>query len=74
MATRITPEQRKAVLELIQAIAETIKELGSVPAGHLYARLMDKMSIETFQTIVDTLVKAKIIENKGFLLTYIGPR
>lgn len=65
--------QLQAALQMAAAVAEAIRELGSVPNGHLYARLMGKLSLESYNSIIQTLVKAKLVENKNDLLTWIGP-
>ena len=36
--------EKKAVLQVVVAIAQTIRSLGSVPSGHLYARVMGTLS------------------------------
>ena len=56
-------------------VADAIQELGSVPAGHLYAAVMGHMSLETFEGIVGVLVGAKLVRrDASHLLTWIGPR
>lgn len=69
----LTPEQAKAALAMTQAVAETIKTLGEVPSGHLYARLMDKMSLETYNSLIGLLKRAKLVEEENNLLKWIGP-
>jgi len=55
------------------AIAECIRELGSVPSGHLYARLMEYMSIETYEKLIGILVEAgKIKRHPSHLLEWVG--
>ena len=51
-------------------ILEAITEAGSdgIPSGHLYSMLMGTISLEIYQSIIDALVKAKEITNKGHLL------
>lgn len=53
------------------AIAEAIKSLGSVPSGHLYARLMDKMELDEYNTIIAALEHVGIIRVTNHLITYI---
>jgi len=67
--------QRNAVREVAIAIAGAIKELGSVPSGHLYARLMDQMSLATYEKIVGALIGAGLVRKEpSHLLVWIGPR
>ena len=66
--------QAKAFLNATLAVSDAIRELGSVPSGHLYARLMEYLSIEVYQRIIDLLVEAKVVTNKGHLLTWVGQK
>ncbi len=58
---------------VVGAIDDAIKEAGEkgIPEGHLYAMLMDKMSLEFFTGIIKLLVKVGKIKNKNHLLTTI---
>jgi len=58
-------------LAVIEAIHQAIKESGTdgIPSGHLYVALMEKMSLHTYQTIIDILCDAGKIKNTGHLLT-----
>lgn len=62
-----------AGMAAIMAVAETIRELGSVPSGELYARLMGSISLESYGQIVGTLERAGLIEERGHLLRWVGP-
>lgn len=64
--------QEKAAVEIVLAVGSAIKELGSVPNGHLYARLMGQMSLETYNKIIALLVKTGAVKNDNHLLTWIG--
>ena len=70
-----TREQVHAAIEAVKAIAETIRKLGEVPSGHLYARLMGAgMSLETYHQIIATLKRAGLIEElPSHLLRWTGP-
>jgi hypothetical protein len=69
----MTP-QEKAALEIVLVVGDAIKELGSVPSGHLYAQLMGRMSLDSYNKIIGMLKNAKVIKEEGHLLTYIGPK
>lgn len=70
-----TQSKLNAALKATQAIAEAIRELKEVPSGHLYANLMNQMSLDTYNQILDVLTKAKLISVDGFhLITWIGPQ
>jgi len=60
-------------LQIAAAMAEAIRSLGSVPSGHLYARLMGHVNLETYELIISVLVKANLVKQENFLLTWIGP-
>ena len=67
-----TAEQKRALVLAVQALADAIRELGSIPSGHLYARLMDKLSLETYQILIGVLKQAGKVKEENFLLTWIG--
>jgi hypothetical protein len=68
----ITAEERRAVLTLINVIAEAIEALGTVPSGHLYARVMQYMSLATYETILRMLEDAGKITIKHHEITWKG--
>lgn len=59
---------------LTTIIADAIKELGSVPSGHLYAQVMAHMNLQTYQVIIDTLKGAKLVTVKNHLIEWVGPK
>lgn len=67
-----TKEQVNAYIQIVKAIAETIKELGSVPSGHLYAMVMSKMDIHMYNNIITLLKKNGFITEEYHVLTWIG--
>ena len=69
-------EQKRlaAVAGLIAAVAETIRDLGSVPSGHLYAQLMGHMSFESYEAIIGWLVRSGVVRREpSHLLVWTGP-
>lgn len=64
--------QEKAALAIVLAVGEAIKELGSVPSGHLYAQLMGRMSLETYNKVIGLLVKTGAVKDENHLLTWVG--
>lgn len=72
--TNIDREQIVLGVQATGAIAEAIRELGTVPAGTLYAHLMSKFSIQQFDAIIAILVKAGLVSNIGHQLRWIGPQ
>jgi hypothetical protein len=74
MQTATTQKELSAGLQAIKAIADAIKELGSVPSGHLYAQVMNHLSLQAYEKIILILVNGGLVENTGNLLTWKGPR
>ena len=76
--------KQQAALEIYKAVAETIRDLsavsplGGVPLGELWVRvdgmLGGKMPIASWEALVDSLIGAKLIENRGHLLVWVGPK
>jgi hypothetical protein len=64
--------QERAAIETVLAVGSAIRELKSVPSGHLYARLMGHMNLETYNKIIGILVKTGAVTNEGHLLTWVG--
>ena len=63
-----------AVARVAHAIAESIRELGEIPSGHLYARLMGMMDLSQYEQIIGLLIDARLVERDRFhLLRWIGP-
>ena len=73
-STESTEQERIAVIVgIIVAVAEAIRELGSVPSGHIYARLMGRMSLETYEGIINVLVRKGIVRRESsHLLVWTG--
>lgn len=70
-STILPPDRAKL---LIGAIMGTIKDMGSegCPSGVLYAGLLGKISLDTYQTIIDAGKRAKVIRESGHVLYWIG--
>lgn len=69
-----TKEQLKSGLNVIVAVTETIRECGEAPEGTLYAALMGRMDLQTFEKIVAVIVNTGLVEKRGNLLRWIGPQ
>ena len=63
-------KREMAAWQIVMAIDEAIKDFGEkgVPEGHLYAVVMGKMDLETFQSIIDILTKSGRITRANHLL------
>lgn len=66
-------EELKAALAVLFAASEAIRVAGSIPSGHLYAMLMNRVDINGFNGIIRQLKGAGLISESANLLTWIGP-
>lgn len=64
---------KQAVVRVALAVAEAIRELGEVPSGHLYARVMGKMTLENYNAVIDALKGAGLVEETNHILKWVGP-
>jgi hypothetical protein len=67
-------DKHDAMLQVILAVAEAIRDLGEVPSGHLYARLMGHMTIGTYEGIIGALQGSGLVTEENHLLTWAGPK
>ena len=66
--------QATDAVKVIQAVAETIREVGSCPAGMVYAALMTKgCSLPAFEKIIDVLVNSGVVKRNNNMLIWIDP-
>jgi hypothetical protein len=64
--------QVNAALQVVIAVGEAIKELKSVPSGHLYTHLSGQMDLDTYNKVIGILVKTGAVKNENHLLTWVG--
>lgn len=67
-----------AALYIMLAVSECLRELREVPSGHFYARLiampmMSQLTADQYQAMIGSLKRAKLVEERSHLLTWIGP-
>lgn len=67
-----TAEQARAAVDTIMAVAVAIRDLGSVPSGHLYARLMGRLELQQFQQIIAILKRTGAVTEANHVLTWAG--
>ena len=65
-----TKDQIKAGIETIKAVSDAIKELKEVPSGHLYAHVMNQITLDQYNKIIDILKKGEVIREKNNLLIW----
>jgi hypothetical protein len=60
-------------MRIVFALSETIRELGRVPAGHLYAVGMASMTLEQYNAAISQLEGAGLVKQDNHELIWIGP-
>ena len=59
---------------IILAAADAIRDLGSVPACHLYAVMCGVLTIDRFEAVICILIDAGLGTRCGDLLRWGGPK
>lgn len=70
----VSNEQKvKAYVAVTEAIAAAIRQLGSVPEGHLYASVMKHLTLPQFTAMIDCLVEVGDVERtRAHELRWVG--
>ena len=63
---------QQSTIRIVAAIAEAIRDLGSVPSGHLYARVMGILSLDQYNQVIGILKKQGLVTESHYELTWIG--
>lgn len=74
--TEVTKEQKKAVVEVIMAVAEAVRAAGKrgIPSGHLYSILMPyNITLNDYQNILHVLKAGGLVSEASHLLLWVGP-
>jgi hypothetical protein len=70
----VTKEQIASAINTVHAVAEAIRAAKEIPSGVLYATLMPTgITIDKYESIIGTLTRAKLVQNKSHVLKWIGP-
>lgn len=67
-----TRDQIVAAFNVVAALAEAIRVLGSVPSGELYARVMGNLSVQAYDSAIDTLIRARLVSKRNNVIAWIG--
>ena len=70
---KMTKEQAHAAVEIVRALADTIRELGTVPSGVLYSNVLGTLSLEQYQSVIRLLKNSGLVSETGHLLRWTGP-
>lgn len=65
-------QQRKSLLTVLNILADAIKEAKDIPLGHLYAMLMGKIGLNTYQFMISVLKSQGLVSEQAHLLTWVG--
>lgn len=65
--------RRLAVDLIIDTVAEAVKELGSVPSGHLYAALTGVLNLTEYNMILAILQARGDVQLHGHVISWVGP-
>ncbi len=68
----MTTANLNAAFKVALAVTEAVRELGSVPKGHLYANMMSHISLEQFDGLIRLLVSQKLISEQDGRLAWIA--
>lgn len=60
------------MFKALLALADAIRELKAVPAGHLYAHVSEYMTADQFDRAIDLFIRAKVVKRENHLLTWIA--
>ena len=69
----MTQQQISAAIQSVAAIAEAIRQLGSVPSGVLYAQVCGHMTIDQYNQIIALVKRAGLIAESNHVLRWVGP-
>jgi hypothetical protein len=67
-------QSSEKTIQIAVVVVEAIRELGSVPNGHLYAHVMGMLSFDEYQRIIAILKESGLVKEENHLLTYVGPK
>ena len=61
----MTKEEINAAVQLLVAMAQTIRQLKTVPSGHLYAHVMGKVSLEQYENLIGILIDKGMVKRRA---------
>lgn len=67
-----TKAEVSSAVQVVIAVGEAIKAFGKVPNGELYANLMGRMSMETYEKVIGLLIKTGAVKEENHVLIWIG--
>lgn len=70
---QFTKETITSGINAIAAIAEAVRTAGEIPSGQLYALVCGTLTLGMYNDILGILKRAKLVEERGHLLRWVGP-
>lgn len=64
--------QVNAAVQIVVAVGQAIREAKSIPSGHLYAHLMGRMNLETYNKVIGVLKNTGAVKEENHVLTWVG--
>jgi hypothetical protein len=71
--TQVSKDEVHAAVSVVVVLGQTIRELGRVPSGELYAQCMGTLSLVSYQRALGVLVQAGLVREENHLLSWVGP-
>jgi hypothetical protein len=65
--------QEKRITLLATILGEAILDLGEIPNGHLYAQVMGKIDLDSYNGAISVLKDAGLVEETSYALKWVGP-
>jgi hypothetical protein len=64
-----------SALKLTVAVTEVIREAGrnGIPSGHLYALLLDRVTLQGYESMIAQIKRTGLVEERGNVLYWTGP-
>lgn len=67
-----TQKEIKATFEVLVEIAKVIRQLKSIPSGHLYAQVMGHLTLDQYEKMISLLQNQKLIRVENHLITWVA--
>ena len=69
----VTKEQIKGAVNIVFAVAESIRAAGSIPSGIVYGAISGTVDLAGYERIIQILKDAGVVRQSGLLLVWTGP-
>lgn len=71
----VTKEQLRAGIDIVLAVSEAIRTIGTVPSGVLYARsCMNALTVDQYNQVIGLLKRAGLVAEEAHVLRWVGPQ